>query len=228
MNEESQTPHVDIFVRGKKYEVPYGLTIMDAIEYAGFRLIRGSGCRQGMCGACATLYRLRGDYKLRTALACQELVKDGMLIFPVSYSPANKATYDIDALDSSETILLEYYPEIARCLCCNTCTKACPQELEVMTIVQAALKGDLEEVSRLSFECVECGLCALRCPAEIVPYYVTRLARRLYGRYVVGMSGRVEKRRREIAEGLFDEELEKICATDIEKIRELYRKRDFV
>jgi hypothetical protein len=61
-----------------------------------------------------------------------------------------------------------------------------------------------------------------------VPYYVTRLARRLYGRYVVGMSGRVEKRRREIAEGLFDEELEKICATDIEKIRELYRKRDFI
>lgn len=42
------------------------------------------------------------------------------------------------------------------------------------------------------------------------------------------MSRRVEKRRREIAEGLFDEELEKICATDIEKIRELYRKRDFV
>ena len=71
MSEERQTPHVSIFVRGKRYEVPYDLTIMDAIEYAGFRFIRGSGCRQGMCGACATLYRLRGDYRLRTALACR-------------------------------------------------------------------------------------------------------------------------------------------------------------
>ncbi|MQY82374.1 hypothetical protein GH157_01615 [archaeon] len=25
---------------------------------------------------------------------------------------------------------LEYYPEISRCLSCNTCTKACPQDIE--------------------------------------------------------------------------------------------------
>jgi succinate dehydrogenase/fumarate reductase-like Fe-S protein len=227
MSDEGQIPRVTIFVGGKRYEVPYDLTIMDAMESAGFRLIRGSGCRQGMCGACATLYRLRDDYRLHTALACQELVQDGMHVYPVPYTPANKATYDLDALDAAEKRLVEYYPEIARCLCCNTCTKVCPQELEVMTIVQAALKDDLEAASRLSFECVECGLCAMRCPAEIVPYYVARLARRLYSRYVVGLSERVDQRRREIADGRFDAELATISATDLRAIRELYRTRDF-
>lgn len=219
---------VNIFLNGKRYKVPNDLTIMDAIEYAGFRFIRGSGCRQGMCGACATFYRLSGDYKLRAALACQELVKDGMQVLMVPYSPAKKAIYDFKEVRPTENVLLEFYPEVARCLSCNTCTKACPQNLEVMEFVQAALKGDIEEASKLSFECIECGLCAIRCPAEIVPYYVARLARRIYGRHVLGLSEHVEKRRKEIEEGVFDEELEKISKMDIQKLRELYSKREFI
>lgn len=226
--ENSIKPHVSIYVNGKKHGVPSDLTIMDAMEYVGFRFIRGSGCRQGMCGACATLYRMRDNYKLRTALACQELVKDGMQIFMVPYSPAKKAIYDFEEVRPSENVLLEFYPEIARCLSCSTCTKACPLDLDVMQFVQAALRGDFEEVSKLSFECIECGLCAVRCPAEIVPYYVARLARRVYGRHIVGLSERVEKRRREIEEGIFDDELEEIYKMDIQKIRELYGKRDFI
>jgi heterodisulfide reductase subunit C len=221
-------PHVNIFVYGKKYAVPNDLTIMDAIEYAGFRFIRGAGCRQGMCGACATLYRMGDDYRLRTALACQELVKDGMHVVIVPYSPAKKSIYNLDKLAPSKNVLLEYYPELARCLCCNTCTKACPQDLEVMNYIQAALKGDIEEASHLSFECVECGLCALRCPVEIVPYYIARLARRIYGRHIVGLSERVEKRCTEIEDGVFDRELNKISKTNTVKLRELYRERDFI
>ena len=87
MSDEGQIPRVTIFVGGKRYEVPYDLTIMDAMEHAGFRLIRGSGCRQGMCGACATLYRLRDDYRLHTALACQELVQDGMRLDQIQNDP---------------------------------------------------------------------------------------------------------------------------------------------
>ena len=228
MSEKSQMPQVNIFVYGKKYAVPNDLTIMDAIEYAGFRFIRGAGCRQGMCGACATLYRMRDDYRLRTALACQELVKDGMHVVIVPYSPAKKSIYNLDKLAPSKNVLLVHYPELARCLCCNTCTKACPQDLEVMNYIQAALKGDIEEASHLSFECVECGLCALRCPVEIVPYYVARLARRIYGRHIVGLSERVEKRCTEIEDGVFDRELNKISKTNTQKLRELYRERDFI
>ena len=38
---------IPIYITGKKYLVPYGLTIMKAMEYAGYRYIRGCGCRGG-------------------------------------------------------------------------------------------------------------------------------------------------------------------------------------
>ena len=52
---------VNVFLFGKKYEVPSDLTIMEAMEYAGYQLVRGCGCRNGFCGACATVYRIKGD-----------------------------------------------------------------------------------------------------------------------------------------------------------------------
>lgn len=55
---------VNVFVMGKKYEVPASLTIMKALEYAGYKLVRGCGCRNGFCGACATIYRIKGDREL--------------------------------------------------------------------------------------------------------------------------------------------------------------------
>jgi succinate dehydrogenase/fumarate reductase-like Fe-S protein len=226
--EQSDNQYVTIYVNGKKHRVPHDLTIMDAMEHVGFRFIRGSGCRQGMCGACATLYRIRGDYKLRTALACQELVEDGMDLFMQQYSPAEKTIYDFKEVGASRNVMQEFYPEIARCVSCNTCTRACPQELDVMQIIQYAKRGDFVNVSELSFECIECGLCAIRCPAEIAPYYVARLARRVYGRHIAGLSEQVEKRRKEIEEGEFDEALEDVSKMDIQRIREQYSKRDFV
>ena len=45
---------VNIFLFGKKYEVPDNLTIMNAMEYAGYQFFRGCGCRNVYCGACAT------------------------------------------------------------------------------------------------------------------------------------------------------------------------------
>ena len=52
---------VDVFLFGKKYSVPSELTIMTAMEYAGYELVRGCGCRNGFCGACSTIYRIAGD-----------------------------------------------------------------------------------------------------------------------------------------------------------------------
>ncbi|MGQ9667488.1 MAG: 2Fe-2S iron-sulfur cluster binding domain-containing protein, partial [Anaerolineae bacterium] len=48
---------IPVYIMGKQYNVPPGLTIMKAMEYAGYRLVRGVGCRAGFCGACATVYR---------------------------------------------------------------------------------------------------------------------------------------------------------------------------
>ncbi len=73
---------IPIYYLGKKYLVPDGLTIMGAVEYSGFRLIRGCGCRGGFCGACATVYRVPGERQIRVGLACQtQIVPEMPLLF---------------------------------------------------------------------------------------------------------------------------------------------------
>jgi ferredoxin len=54
---------IPVYIMGKQYMVPPTLTIMKAMEYAGYKLIRGVGCRGGFCGACGTAYRVMGDPK---------------------------------------------------------------------------------------------------------------------------------------------------------------------
>ena len=71
---------VNVYFYGKHYSVPGDLTIMTAMEYAGYTLTRGCGCRHGFCGACATIYRIKGDTTLRTCLACQTKVEEGMYV----------------------------------------------------------------------------------------------------------------------------------------------------
>lgn len=224
--ETNQSDMVTIHVMGKKHEVPADLTIMKAMEYAGHQFKRGAGCRGGFCGACATIYRTKGSYKLQGALACQKIVEDGMYIAQIPFSPAEKKTYDIEKLRPDASTFLEYYPEIARCLSCNTCTKACPQDIEVMDYVQAALRGDVEEAAKLGFDCLSCGLCAVRCPAEIVPYNIAQLARRLYSRYVVGPTDHVLKRVEEVEAGDFDEGIEELKGLEKEALQERYETRE--
>ena len=57
---------VNVYFYGKHYSVPGDLTIMTAMEYAGYTLKRGCGCRHGFCGACATIYRIKGSNELKT------------------------------------------------------------------------------------------------------------------------------------------------------------------
>jgi len=95
-----------------------------------------------------------------------------------------------------------------------------------MDIVQVALRGDITTSAKLSFDCLSCGLCAVRCPAEIVPYNIGQLARRMYSKYVVGPTEHVEQRVKEVKEGKFDEELNKLKALDKPSLKKLYDTRD--
>ncbi|MFQ6123669.1 MAG: 4Fe-4S dicluster domain-containing protein [Candidatus Heimdallarchaeota archaeon] len=219
---ELEIEWISVYIMGKEYRVPNGLTIMEAIEYAGYRFIRGAGCRAGFCGACATVYRLKNDYKLYTALACQTTAEDGMFLAQLPFTPANRAVYDLKKLKPSDNIIVQLYPEVARCVSCNTCIKACPQSLEVMDFVQAALRGDITRCAELSFDCIQCGICALRCPAEIPQYHVGQLARRLYGRYLALKNPNLNKRVDEINSGKYNKEYEELSKLDLEELKKRY------
>ena len=205
---------ITIYVMGEAYAVPKELTIMKAMEYAGFRFIRGCGCRGGFCGACGTVYRTRDSYKLKVGLACQTVVEDGMFLTQIPFYPANKAMYDIAEIPASTQILVRSYPEVMRCIACNSCTKICPQDIDVMGYINMAIRGDIAKAADMSFDCIMCGLCATRCPAEIVHYHVGLLARRLYGAKIQKRSLHLAERMKEIKEGKFEPGLDKLCALD--------------
>jgi succinate dehydrogenase/fumarate reductase-like Fe-S protein len=217
---------ISIYIMGKKYEVPSSLTIMSAMEWAGYKLIRGAGCRSGFCGACATVYRIKGDYRLRIGLACQTMVEPEMYLAQIPFFPAEKAIYDIEELKPTPEQLFQIYPEILRCLSCGTCTKACPQEIDVMDYMADAMKGDIASVASKSFDCIMCGLCAARCPAEEAQCNVAILCRRLYGKYLAPRSQHLRERIEEIKAGKFDEELAQLKSIGEEELRQRYKERD--
>lgn len=216
---------VKIYVMGREYLVPEGLTIHKALEYAGFRLIRGVGCRGGFCGACATLYRKPGEYKLRIALACQNVVEDGMYLVVLPYTPIPRVKYKLESLKPDVGLVLKLYPEIARCVACNTCTKACPQGLQVMDAIQAIKRGDLAKAADLTFDCIACGICSMRCPAEIRHANIFHLVRRIYGKYMSPKPRHLEDRIKEIEQGKYREELEKLKQASVDELKKLYASR---
>ena len=217
---------VHVFLMGKQYEVPSNLTIMKAMEYAGYQLVRGCGCRNGFCGACATIYRIKNDRELYTCLACQQQVKDEMYIATLPYFPLVKQVYDIEKISPTEQIMMQLYPEIYACIGCNACTKACPQGLNVMQYIAAAQRGDFEGCAELSFDCVMCGICSSRCPAKITHPQVALLARRLYGKYIAPESRHLTERVEEIARGDCEALLESVMQKPLEELQELYNHRE--
>jgi succinate dehydrogenase/fumarate reductase-like Fe-S protein len=217
---------ITIYIMGKAYEVPPEATIMGAIEYAGHQIIRGAGCREGYCGACATIYRLPGDYKIRTGLACMTLVEEGMTLAQIPHVPAEKAIYDIEKLKPNVSAIEQMYPSVFRCVACNTCTRSCPQGLQVMDYVQAAKRGDIAAVMDLSFDCVVCGMCMLRCPAEITQPLMAIMAKRLYGRYLRKDSPELAVRVKAVEDGAYEAEYAELMSMSREALSKRYYARD--
>ena len=217
---------IPIYIMGKRYDVPPSLTIMKAMEWAGYTLIRGVGCRGGFCGACGTAYRIQGDPKLYFGLACQTVVEPNMYLAQIPFFPAQRAAYRIEELTPAAATLFTLYPEVLRCLGCGTCTKACPQELDVRDYMASAMRGDIAGIAQKSFDCIMCGLCAARCPAEEAQYNIAILARRLYGRYLAPRSAHLERRVEEIEEGVFNAPIAELMALNEAALRERYNARD--
>jgi succinate dehydrogenase/fumarate reductase-like Fe-S protein len=217
---------IPIYIMDKRYMVPDSLTIMGALEFAGYKLVRGAGCRAGFCGACATVYRLEGDPKLYVGLACGTQVEPGMHLTQIPFYPAERAHYRLEELEPTFATLVRLYPQTLKCLGCGTCTKSCPQDLQVKDYMAAAMRGDIARVADLSFDCIMCGLCVSRCPAEEAQPNIAILARRLYGRYLAPRSEHLAQRVEEINAGKYDPELAQLKAMPDDELRQMYNSRD--
>jgi formate hydrogenlyase subunit 6/NADH:ubiquinone oxidoreductase subunit I len=217
---------IPIYIMGKRYDVPETLTIMKAMEHAGYQYIRGCGCRGGVCGACATVYRKAGDYKIYTGLACQTVVEPEMHLTQIPFYPANRASYDFAAVEPTPETVYQLYPELFRCVACNSCTKVCPMDVEVLDYVSALKRGDLEAATEISFDCIQCGLCASRCMGEMAQYHVAQLARRLYGGKLVTRAEHLEKMCTTIDDGAFTNPISQLKNMSEDELKKVYTERE--
>ncbi|MCQ2612233.1 MAG: 4Fe-4S dicluster domain-containing protein [Treponemataceae bacterium] len=215
-----------IYLFGKKYEVPAELTIMNAMEYAGYQLKRGCGCRNGFCGACATIYRIKGQNQLQTCLACSKKVENDMYIATLPFFPLVKQVYDMNTIKPEQSVMMQLYPEIYSCVGCNACTRACPQSLNTMQYIAYAQRGDFAKAADLSFDCVMCGCCSSRCPAGISHPQVAELCRRINGKYIQPQTQHLADRVAEIEAGKCEADIQAMMANSLDKIKELYNTRD--
>lgn len=218
---------IPIYIMGKRYDVPEGLTIMKAMEWAGYKFIRGCGCRGGFCGACSTVYRVPGDYRLKVGLACQTPIVENMYLAQIPFYPANKAIYDLNRAAEPVSELLQHYPEAARCVGCGKCIKVCPQKLFPMDYIRIAVRGDFARAAELSFDCIMCGLCAAHCPAQLVPYHIAIFVRRYYSKIIRPKPQHLKERVAEILGGRYDKALAEIVTMDEKRLKQLYIERDF-
>ena len=218
---------IPIYIMGREYVVPETLTIMKAIEYAGYSYVRGCGCRGGICGACGTFYRFLGDYRLRSGLACQTVAEPNMIIMKLPFFPSNRPDYDLDSVEANpHEELRKLYPEVFKCVGCGTCTRTCPMDIDVMDYIALMKRGDLKGAALKSFDCVLCGLCASRCPAQISQFTAAMFVRRIYGRYVLPRAEHLKKRVEEIKSGKYVEKLKKLGSMPAEEVKKLYVERE--
>jgi len=217
---------VPIFIMGKKYEVPETLTIMKAMEYAGYKFIRGCGCRGGICGACATVYRKPGDYHIQVGLACQTVVEAGMYLAQLPFFPANRASYNLESIGPEPEEVYKKYPELFRCVACNACTKVCPMDIPVMDYIAAIKQGDFEKATELSFDCIQCGLCASRCMGELPQYHIAQMVRRITGSKIKPPAAHLKTMVENIKAGRYNQAIEELKGTDVESLKKLYLERE--
>ena len=214
---------VPVFFYGKKYQVPESCTIMQAYEFAGHKFTRGCGCKAGACGACAALFLLPGERSVKTGLACQTPIAPGMLVIQIPYFPTRPSEYVLERLSAEALQIARVYPQLLACMGCNTCSRSCPQEINVMDCMSAVIRGDIEAAAEPSMSCVMCGLCAARCPADIAPYHIMLLARRIYGKYILKPYRYVPVHLKQIEDGQFEQRLQELAASEPATLMELYK-----
>jgi Na+-translocating ferredoxin:NAD+ oxidoreductase RnfC subunit len=154
------------------------------------------------------------------------VVEPDMYLTQIPFYPANRATYDYEAAEPTPETIYQLYPELFRCVACNACTKVCPMDVEVLDYVSAMKRGDITAAAEISFDCIQCGLCASRCMGEMAQYHIAQLARRLQGGKIAPKSQHLDKMCTDIDAGAFTAELAKLKTMNEDELKKLYTERE--
>jgi succinate dehydrogenase/fumarate reductase-like Fe-S protein len=175
---------VRLIIEGRAIAAPAASSILQAFVYVGATLVEGVGCMgQGVCGSCRVMVRRAGSQEVKTELACETVIEDGMQVAFLEYfSSYDSRVYRIEDIGDSWRALSkidEVFPEAAHCRHCSGCDRACPKGLEVQRGVNFAAEGELAAASHVFDECVMCNLCTLACPEHIRPNHLGLFVRRM-------------------------------------------------
>jgi succinate dehydrogenase/fumarate reductase-like Fe-S protein len=175
---------VSLSIEGRELEAPASCSILQAFVHAGQTLVEGVGCMgQGVCGSCRVMVRRSGEQEVKTVLACETLVEEGMQVAFLDYltTPTRHVYRMEDIGDSWQALrtISRFFPEAAHCRHCSGCDRACPKGLDVQRGVNLAVEGRLDASSQVFDECVMCNLCTLACPEHIRPNHLGLMVRRM-------------------------------------------------
>jgi len=149
-----------------------------------------------------------------------------MYLAQIPFYPANRASYDFEAVAATPETIFKLYPELFRCVACNACSKVCPMDVEVLDYVSALKRGDIKAAAEISFDCIQCGLCTSRCMGEMAQYHIAQLARRLYGGKLAPRAEHLQKMCEVIEAGAFEEELAKLKTFSEDELKKIYTERE--
>ena len=99
-------------------------------------------------------------------------------------------------------------------------------DVQVLDYVSALKRGDIAAAAEISFDCIQCGLCASRCFGEIPQYHIAQLARRLWGGKIKPASPHLAVMVEEIDAGKYDDMLADLRGMDADALKKAYTERE--
>lgn len=202
---------IKVNINGNDISVPSSMSAIQAVWHAGYPMVHGVGCLEGVCGACKVLVRRAGGSEITTELGCQTMVEDGMQIIFLVFPTSNHHNYNLGDFKNSWDTQAQFhnvFPEAENCRHCGGCTKSCPKDIDVEHGVELAVAGKFRESGEHFLECVMCGLCLTSCPERITPNHVGLFSRRISAYFYIRPSNLIN-RLEEIRKGHFEIDIEK-------------------
>ena len=149
-----------------------------------------------------------------------------MYLTQIPFYPANHVACSYEDISDAPEEIHKRYPELFRCVACNACSKICPMDVEVLDYISAMKRGDITAAAEISFDCIQCGLCASRCMGEMAQYHIAQLARRIQGGKLAPKAQHLEKMCSDIETGTFTDAIAKAKAMGEDELKKVYTERE--